>query len=82
MNSYGSVYLEEFKYYAEYGMTKELLIPHEEDTDDRLFMRIIGINHDNKADGNGKAGLTFMAANSINKGFTYEVVKELGQVYN
>ena len=35
-------------------------------------MRIIGINHDDKADGSGTAGLTFMAANAINKGYYYE----------
>ena len=35
-------------------------------------MRIIGINHDDKADGSGTAGLTLMAANAIDEGYYYE----------
>lgn len=71
-NKSASNYYNEFVHYAEKGIAKELSIPHESDMEDRLFMRIIGINHDDKADGSGKAGLTFMAANAINQGYYFE----------
>ena len=61
-----SYYYPMMKKFAEEGQTKSLIIYNDYNYD-RLFMRIIGINHDQKADGSGTAGLTFMAANSLNR---------------
>ena len=66
-----SEYYQEFVEYAMQGQTKTLMLGNEENSD-RLYMRIIGINHDYKADGSGKAGLTFMAVNSINQAYYFE----------
>lgn len=64
-----------FALFAEIGDAKVLNIPHEGDTEDKLYMRIIDINHDIKATSTlwniEFAGLTFMSENSIDKGYCY-----------
>lgn len=65
--------LERFENFAEEGQYKCLALGANENAEeDYLYMRIIGINNDVKSANNEKAGLTFMAANSINKGYCFE----------
>lgn len=45
---------------------------HDTVSADYLYMRIIGLAQDTRADNGKKAGLTFMAANSINQGYSYD----------
>lgn len=70
-NGNESDYYEQFEKFAEEGQTKTLMLGEGDDAD-RLFMRIIGINHDTIANSTDKAGLTFMAANAINNPYTFE----------
>lgn len=65
-----------FKNFASTGQSVVLPIPHETDDQDKLYMRIIDFNHDDKADGTGKAGITFIAENSIDKFFKFEDINE------
>lgn len=66
-----SEYYDAMKKAAENGETKTMMLGDGPDAD-RLFMRIIGINHDTVADTyNKKAGLTFMATNAINQGINF-----------
>lgn len=66
-----SEYYAAMKKAAENGETKTMMLGDGPDAD-RLFMRIIGINHDAVADTyNKKAGLTFMATNAINQGINF-----------
>lgn len=67
---------EKFKNFATTGQSVVLPIPHESDTEDKLYMRIIDFNHDDKADGTGKAGITFIAENSIDMFVAYDADKE------
>lgn len=69
--------MEKFKKFAEEGQTKTLYLgsDHSETvtSSDRLYMRIIGFNHDELTGSAGDmAGITFMAANAINTPYYYE----------
>lgn len=53
-------------YYA-IGDTKTITLS----TDEQVVLRIIGFNHDDKADGSGKAGVTFETVNCLNTKYDY-----------
>ena len=46
------------------GNTKELPVTYEDGTTETFTVEIIGFNHDDKADGSGKAGITFGCINT------------------
>ena len=54
-----------FEEFAEKAETKKIKLNGEQE--DYLYVRIIGFNHDELTSGDGFAGITFMAVNSINK---------------
>lgn len=76
-----SEYYAAMKKAAVNGETKTIMLGDGPDAD-RLFMRIIGINHDTVAGTyNKKAGLTFMATNAINKAFSANTHTIIGDWY-
>jgi hypothetical protein len=74
-NGDDSVYYEHIYSLMKSASTKTVSLAAVEDTSDTSIdegttveVQIIGINHDDKADGSGKAGLTFSVVNNTNNG--------------
>ena len=59
--------MSRFEGFAEEAETKKVRMNSEKE--DYLYVRIIGFNHDRLASGEGYAGITFMAVNSINQAY-------------